>query len=102
MHGRSGRSLSERRELPRPRALFLWPGWQRVVEFVREKFPFDDASSYDSEPFVVVSRVGAQAPEGLIHVTARCLTDHALRLFNNDATIESVAQLIVECTRVHR
>jgi hypothetical protein len=73
-----------------------------VVEFVGEKFPFDDPSGHPGKTFVVVSRMSAKAPEGLIHVAIRRLADHALRLFNNDATIESIAQLIVERTRIQR
>lgn len=54
-----------------PKALLRGPRWQRVVEFVRKKFPFDDPSGHPGESFVVISRVGAEAPEGLIHVTIR-------------------------------
>ena len=83
-------------------ALLLQPGREREVDLVGGQLPFDDPGGHPRQTFIVVSRVGAKSPEGLVHVTVRRLAYHALRLFNDDSTVESVAQLFVERSRVQR
>lgn len=50
----------------------------------------------------MISRIGSQARKCLVHSAMRGLTDHSLRLFDDDPAPQCGAQLVIECLCIQK
>jgi hypothetical protein len=55
----------------------------------------DDSSSHGDEAQAVVAGMGPPSREGLLHIEAFSLGHHPLGLFDHDAAVEGVLELLV-------